>query len=265
MVVFAVAACGGAVFPAAPGVAPTAAEGADTSPTPAVSGHTQSAAPTTTASPSTADVSPAPNSRPTAKPVKMTDEERGLVLYLRDDAQVDCEPRRSNLPTGATAAVECLLGSALVDRVGVYGFDYDPKTAAIAYLERMDREGVLGIEGDCQGGTPRDASWGGPDGVKDDDESQVTYEGRIYSASRSGCFLNEHRIANFRATCGEGTYIGVLGNTAALDELSDWALRPPPGEMAAAGPGICFGTLGGGLDGPDTESVDDGAGTSTDM
>jgi len=226
---------------------------ADVSPGPFASGQV-SFPPTAT----TGAASPDPTRRPTSRPIPsisppvgLSDEERGLVLTLREDAQVSCRPRRSNLPIGATAAVECLLGTALVNRVSVYGFGYDPRTAALAYLERMDHETVLGSAGDCLAGTPQDFAWSGQDGVEDANDWQVTYEARIYSASRFGCFLSETGSANFVATCGEGTYIGVVGQTAALDALSAWALRPPPGEEVS-GPGICFGTLGGGLDSPDT-------------
>ena len=89
----------------------------------------------------------------------MSRYERKLMRFLREDARVRCAPRRSDLPPGATAAVECRVGSPLVERVGVYGFmaandagDADQTfldRAAIAYLDRMDRQGVLGASGDC--------------------------------------------------------------------------------------------------------------------
>ena len=63
-------------------------------------------------------------------------------------------PAAFDLPPGARAAVECQVGNWLVDRVAVYGFmahdemeDGDQTyldRAAVAYLDRMDRQGVLG-------------------------------------------------------------------------------------------------------------------------
>jgi hypothetical protein len=192
---------------------------------------------------------------PSAKPVSMTEQESGLVLVLREDARVNCEPRRSDLPIGATAGIECLIGSAIVERVGVYGFDYDPRAAAHAYLERMEREDVLGAGGDCRSGSPGDSPYEGSDGIPDEDSSQVTYKGALYAAARAGCFRNEDGVANFRATC-DSDYIGVLGRTSALDDLTEWAMRVPDDEPYGAAPGLCFGSFGGGIDCPDMEEGD---------
>ena len=70
-------------------------------------------------------------------------EERFLVHVLRDDVAQRCEPRRSGLPAGAIAGIECAVNAPFVDSVGVYGFDL-PAAAALAYLERMNVEGTLG-------------------------------------------------------------------------------------------------------------------------
>ena len=158
------------------------------------------------------------------------------------------------MPSGATAAIECRVNSALVDRVGVYGFmagnpaeDADQTfldRAAFAYLDRMDREGVLGAPGDCVAGTPQDVSWMGPEADSDGSNSyiQVEYAGRPYSVHRYGCFVNEQGVANFRATCGEGAYVGVLGRTSSLNELTEWSLAwPDPENLSFPMPGICAG------------------------
>jgi hypothetical protein len=184
----------------------------------------------------------------------MTEDERMLAGYLRGDARIGCAPRRSDLPPGATAAVECRVGSALVDRVAVYGFvagtDLEDgeqtylDRAALAYLDRVDREGVLGAQGDCVAGTPQDTSWMGPEADADGSDVyiQIDYKGRPYSVHRYGCFVNEQGFANFRATCGEGAYVGVLGRTARLDEVTEWAVRwPDPEELSFPMPGICAG------------------------
>ena len=110
----------------------------------------------------------------TAPGAGMTAYERELLSVLREDVrQGSCGPRRTELPPGAAAGVECAIGTALVDRVAVYGFvTGDPSSdadqayedrAVIAYLERMDEEGALGEPGDCSGDTPADVSWMGPE------------------------------------------------------------------------------------------------------
>ena len=197
---------------------------------------------------------PEPIPAPTSPTSVMTEYERDLMSYLREDARIRCGARRSDLPPGAIAAVECQVGSPLVDRVAVYGFmagndvqDGDQSyldRAAFAYLDRMDREGVLDAAGDCVAGTPQDTSWMGPDADADGSDVyiQVSYNGRTYSVHRFGCFLNAQGFANFRATCGEGAYVGVLGRTSRLDRVANWALRwPDPEELSFPMPGICAG------------------------
>jgi hypothetical protein len=175
----------------------------------------------------------------------MREQEQWLVHTLRADVAERCEPRRSGLPAGAVAGIECEVDAPFVDRVGVYSFDADPRAAARYHLKRMDAEGVLGKDGDCLAGTPADGSWDGPDGSEDNGWT-LTYHEHVYSAARLGCFLNEHGMANVRATC-DGDYIGVLGTTSDIARLTEWVLAVPPGEDETEGPGICFGSLGGGL------------------
>jgi hypothetical protein len=214
-----------------------------------------SSAPSPTPQPGvTADaVDPQPDPTPDVDDGGRTDYERELEGVLREDARVGCQPRRFDLPAGATAAVECRIASPLVERVAVYGFLATDRTedddhtfldrAVFAYLDRMDRQGVLGATGDCIAGTPQDVSWMGPEADSDASDAyiQVERNGRTFSVFRYGCFLNEQQVANFRATCGEGTYVGVLGRTSRLDELSAWALRWPDPEMSFSRPGICAG------------------------
>ena len=219
------------------------------------------ATPTTGASPvpggqTPAPVTPVPSKPATARPspslvARRSADEESLYLSLRPDARVRCEPRRSGLPARAIAGIECHVGSALVDRVGAYLLE-DESAAALTYLERMDAAGALVDSGDCRAGTPHDGAYQGFDGDVDPDQAQVLYRNKLYSIARDGCFLNESGTANFRATCYDGLYIGVLGTTTALASLSAWALAPPSGEEMGDSPGICFGALGGGL-GPDSE------------
>ena len=196
-----------------------------------------------------------PTAEPPADVERMTEYERELLAVLREDVrEASCAPRRAELPAGAAAGVECRLDTPLVDRVAVYGFasgtpssDGDRShedRAVFAYLERMHEEGVLGEPGDCAGNTPADVSWQGPEADQSgtDHYLQVQFDGRPYSIARYGCFENEQGMANFRATCTSGTYIGVLGRTRELDRLTDWALRwPDPDELAFPMPGICAG------------------------
>jgi hypothetical protein len=245
-------ACSAAPAPPAPAASePDATRVVDPVMSPAPTKAATPAPPEPSAPAEAADPSPEPD--PTAATTGMTAYERELMGFLREDARLGCEPRRSDLPEGATAAVECHVASPLVERVGVYGFmagdasDADQTfldRAAFAYLDRMERQRVLGGSGDCVAGTPQDVSWQGPeaDEAGSDVSIQVEYGGRTYSVFRYGCFVNEQGVANFRATCGEGAFVGVLGRTSRLDELSAWALRwPDPEEMSFDMPGICAG------------------------
>jgi hypothetical protein len=162
----------------------------------------------------------------------MTDDELGLVHALRVDAQVRCEPRRTGLPEGATAGVECRVNSGPIARVGAYLFA-DPKVELAHYLARLEQYGVEPNTGACWDGTPGDSAW-----VPGD------YEWPEYELmnERSGCFLDENGIANARVLCG-GMYIGVLGTNADLRSLFRWTAEYDsnyPGDVPAP-PGICYG------------------------
>ena len=165
---------------------------------------------------------------------------------------MNCQPRRTGLPRRAVGGIECVIANEVVDRVGVYGFDDDDEAAALTYLERMHTYGALGAKGDCLAGTPQDTPHDEtPDGARSADGNQVDYQGAIYAQWRFGSFLNEYGIANFRATCAHGNLVGVLGRNGDLAALSGWALQLPDfdEDSGASYPGICAGTLGGGLDG----------------
>ena len=243
LAVAALAACGAGPVSVAPPAGPT--------PPPSL-GEATSPGAVLTAEPASATSTPPPTpshevpstAQPRPTKLQMRLEEQFLLHVLRDDVAQHCEPRRSGLPARATAAIECAVDAPFVDSVGVYGFDL-PAAAALAYLERMNGEGSLGADGDCLSGTPGDSSWDGPEG-SEDNAWQVTYGERVYSAARVGCFLNEHGMANVRATCDDA-YIGVLGTTADIAQLTKWVLQGPAGEDPIQGPGICFGEFGGGL------------------
>ena len=249
-VLLAVAACGASGVDPTPSARSTMGTADQT---PAISVGPATRAPSTAAEQSAPP--PSATDMPTPSPtpvVRLTQEERFLAGVLRADAAANCQPRRAGLPARAVVGIECVIASEVVDRVGVYGFDYDDEAAALTYLERMDTYGTLGATGDCLAGSPQDRPHDKtPDGVRVEDGDQVEYQGAMYAQWRFGCFLNEHGIANFRATCASGTMVGVLGRDADLAALSGWALQLPDFDegSGASYPGICAGNLGGGLDG----------------
>ena len=128
--------------------------------------------------------------------------ERQLAFGIREDAQESCTPRRTELPTGATAGAECRPATGLVARVGVYAFPTEAE-AFTAYKARLDQAGVALRSGDCEAGTKGDRAWVPGDGP--------TEGGDLHQ--RSGCFHDENGTANIRVTCGDGRYIGVLGRS----------------------------------------------------
>jgi hypothetical protein len=217
--------------PATPSPVPSGAPSAAASSGPAT--PTPSSTPVTTPAPSAAP-SALPTPAETAFDYKAA--EQRLIDALRVDARVNCAPRRANLPDFAIAGVECRVGTALVDRVGVYGFaghlDSSGKevgTALQAYLARLDAAGIKPGTGDCTAGKAGDRSW--PDYLPDEGDS-----GGL-RAERSGCFIDAG-TANVRLTCYDDIYMGVLGKTTNIAALYDWAWkvasnqrddRDPPG------------------------------------
>jgi hypothetical protein len=188
-------------------------------------------APSSTAtSPPVATDGPVVTPKPEAtQAVTLSPAERDLVAELRDDAVVNCTPRRTDLPPRAVAGVECRPDSDVVERVGIYRFRSD-EDAALAYLERMASYGVRLDTGRCDLGEPGDQSSGLEGGPT------VVFDGKTLDARRNGCFLDENGIANYRLTCwGRALYVGVLGRTSDLAALNNWVQMgiaetpgPPP-------------------------------------
>jgi len=174
-------------------------------------------------------------------PVELTADEEGLVSELREDARVDCRPRRDDLPDRAVIGVECSPSDDLVARVGIYEFAND-RDAALAYLDRMSEAGVAPGSGSCIEGRPGDAAWTGGDGEGSvDDEDAIVVDGQTLVGRRSGCFHDENGTANFRATCWMSHYVGVLGRTPDIAALEDWSWAYPRDvEPSTPGPpGVC--------------------------
>ena len=169
--------------------------------------------------------------------------EADMIAGLRADAVVGCAPRRKDLPVRATAGVECRLNSDPVGRFGAYRFR-DARDAALTYLERLAVGGVDPASGDCSAGTSGDAAWMPGDGTTGSAADRVAFGGSdTWVVGRSGCFLDEDGTANVRLTCGP-TYIGIVGRSADLAALHDWAWRSQAGPVASGQPpGICVSGL----------------------
>ena len=224
------AACG----TSAPGVSVAPSPSTAAVPTPTAQALS-TAPPPMSAAPTPTGTSVASAPTPTLSP-----DERVLVARLRNDV-VDCVPRRADLPPRATAGVECRTDSELVARVGVYGFS-STRDAALTYLERLAAAGVDPATGQCQQGKAGDRAWIPGDGEgTGDDPDNVAFDGQILRSHRSGCFLDENGIANFRSTCGDGRYVGVLGRTPDLAAVESWTWAYPEGESVdtPTPPGIC--------------------------
>jgi hypothetical protein len=150
--------------------------------------------------------SPAPPSSPA--PAALTTDERYLLSGVRRGA-IDCGPARDRLPINAIAGIDCASDDPRVDRVGFYLFEDDDAMLG-AYMARMTVELVLIDSGTCADGEAEGAytPWA--------EDEEAPY--------RQGCFLNAAGYGNYRATLpGEHVYIGVLGRSADLVALEDFA------------------------------------------
>ena len=196
-------------------------------------------------SPAGSLVPPTSTPKPTPKPTQpqtMTNAELELVDQLRKDARVDCRPRRTDLPWGSDAGVECFVDSALVNRVGVYGFtdeealkDFESPEglAATHYFVTLADYGVDAGSGDCRNGIPGDASW--PAYLADEGDGPHGLR-----SLRWGCYRDEYNHANVRVTCYGGVYIGILGKTSDIKALSRWTWKLPGDQSPDRDPpGIC--------------------------
>ena len=213
-----------AVTPTEPAASPSSVPNPSTPP---------SSAPTASTAPSPQPTASPLASAPDDPPPSFSPAESTLLEALRADARVGCAPRRADLPDGAVAGIECHIGTSLVDRVGVYGFDGSRTSSArTAYLGRLDKAGVIPGTGDCKSGRAGDAAWpanvddvGGDDSLRDE---------------RSGCFLDENGIANIRLTCYGEIYMGVLGRNSDIAALYSWSWKVAPNESVDRDPpGLC--------------------------
>lgn len=161
------------------------------------------------ASPEPTTPSPAPTVEPASPtPLAFTPEEQRLLDGIRRNA-VDCVPLRDDLPAGAVGGIECASDDPAVARIGFFSFP-DDATMLAAYFARMQAEGIEQDSGGCN-----------------DAEGESAYiPGEGLLADRNGCFVNAEGFGNYRATIsGSHVYIGVLGRTADLGDLVDFAWR----------------------------------------
>jgi hypothetical protein len=205
MAAFALAGCGSAT------PAPTQ------SPAPSVSAPPLSPTPSTPTDPSVPSAeppvaTPAPPVDPTPRPssVSFTRAERYLIDGIMR-GEGDCSPvRGDDLPGAAIAGVDCELVGSPVARAGYYLFDSDADMLD-AYFARMRAEGIAIDSGpDCSAGSGEGA--------------YIPYGEGETAPDRHGCFVNDEGYGNYRVTMpGAHVYVGLLGRTADMDVLVDWA------------------------------------------
>jgi hypothetical protein len=149
-----------------------------------------------------------PNPTESPAPVQFTVDEQYLLNGISRGA-FDCVPVRDELPIHAVGGIECRSDDPAVARIGFFLFDGDADMLE-AYFARMDAEGVARDSGGCDDGEGESAYIPGEDVLPD----------------RHGCFVNAEGYANYRATIsGNHIYIGVLGRTAEMRALVDFAWR----------------------------------------
>jgi hypothetical protein len=149
---------------------------------------------------------PKPTPRPTAAPFSKAEQ------YLVDGivgGEGDCSPVRSGLPGLAIAGIDCDLVGTPVARMGFYMFKNDDDMLD-AYMARMSVENLVIDSGACAPGEGEGA--------------YIPYADNETAPDRHACFLNDQGYGNYRATLsGYHVYLGLLGRTADMRSLEDWA------------------------------------------
>jgi hypothetical protein len=127
---------------------------------------------------------------------------------------IDCHPKRTDLPKGATGGIECRSDDVAVARLAFYVFDGSGEMVD-AYLSRMAAEGIA-----------RDSHVDCRDGAGE--------RGYIPGESdyRAGCFVNAEGYANYRATARDRVYVAILGRSADMTALEEFAWRGSQGTPA---------------------------------
>jgi hypothetical protein len=122
----------------------------------------------------------------------------------------DCLPvRGSDLPGDAIAGIDCAIVGSPVARSGYYLFK-DDADMLDAYFARMQAEGIAIESGACAPG--------------EGESAYIPYPDDELGPDRHGCYVNDEGYGNYRVTMpGTHVYIGLLGRTARMDTLRDWA------------------------------------------
>ncbi len=81
------------------------------------------------------------DARPRMEPSDRTSLELQMLLGVRDDLQGSCVPRRSDLPTGSIAAIQCTPRAPGIERVRIYLFERRLELMD-AYFARLARAGA---------------------------------------------------------------------------------------------------------------------------
>jgi hypothetical protein len=197
LAVIALAACGTPVPPPSQAVvSPPPASPEPSAPTPP-----PSATPAPTVRPT-----PAPTPRPTA--LTFSRAERYLIDGIMR-GESDCSPVRSGLPGRAIAGIDCDLIGSPVARIGYYLFENDDDMLDV-YMARMSVENIVIDSGACAPG--------------EGESAYIPYAENETAPDRHACFVNDEGYGNYRATLsGSHVYVGLLGRTADMRSLEDWA------------------------------------------
>lgn len=176
-----------------------------------------------------------PSSTTTAPSVAdWTSVEDELLAGVRADVRAAaCRPLRVELPSGAEAAVDCVVGSDLVNRVGFYRFvSLEPLMAV--YETQIAEQGVP-LSTPAIGELPDDC-WRGAEW----DSFYAPAGDATGGQNRVGCFVDEDGFANLRYIWGRSDlYLEVLGANADIAALQAWAWYNADGtEPVLGGPGV---------------------------
>ena len=155
----------------------------------------------------TAEPTPEPTPRPTE--VAFSRAERYLIDGIMR-GESDCSPvRGADLPGHAFAGIDCKLVGSPVARAGYYLFANDDDLLD-AYMARVTVEGLIVDSGACAPG--------------EGESAYIPYAENETAPDRHACYVNDQGYGNYRATLpGFHVYVGLLGRTADMQGLQDWA------------------------------------------
>jgi hypothetical protein len=186
---------------------------------PIVSAPPASPAPSLPAEPASPEPSGAPTPAPTADPTTQPTPVPTAVSFSRAErylidgimrGESDCSPvRAGDLPGRAIAGIDCDLVGSPVARAGYYLFANDDDLLD-AYMARVSVEGLVVDSGACAPG--------------EGESAYIPYAENETAPDRHACYVNDQGYGNYRATLpGVHVYVGLLGRTADMHALQDWA------------------------------------------